>query len=134
MTALAEALLTAQRGALAALGKDYIGRPDAGRPVEEVEEALCAIGCTDKLEQAQLIAAWDVLREHGAQAPRTNGQAKPPAEDEPASEAQWTLLRKLADERGKIAPDGPLTKAKASQAINALKAGTYNADDYTAPF
>jgi hypothetical protein len=51
-----------------------------------------------------------------------------------ASQRQLDFLAKLANEKGVIAPDGPLTKARAHDAIDALKAGTYNADEWTAPF
>ena len=134
MNALAEALLAAQRQAVTTLSKWYVtSGEDGDYRAEKFEHDLNAIGCTDKIEQGQLLSALDVLREHGATT--ANGAtAKPPPESEPASEAQWKLLRRLADERKTMAPDGPLTKAQASAAINALKAGTYNADDYTAPF
>jgi hypothetical protein len=134
MTALAEALLTAQRNAVTALGKWYVSGPhDEEKDVADVEEALNAMGCTDKVEQAQLIAAWDVLRARGSEPP-TRQDGKPPRENEPASEAQMRLIKKLADERRTVAPDYQLTKQSAHEAIDQLKAGTYNPDDWQVPF
>jgi len=131
MSALAEALLASQRAALAATQRAYLaGAIDADA---DVIDTMNRIGCTDSVEQTQYLAALDTLREFGVQAPATNG-ATTPKEDRPASEAQLKLLRRLAEEKGTMAPDGPLTSAQASKAISELKAGTYNADTYTAPF
>lgn len=128
MSALAEALLAAQRQAVGALSKAYV----AGS-LEAVElcTSLSLIGCTDTVDQSLLVDALDVLRKYGT-APPTNG--KPDPASEPASQRQLDFLAKLANEKGKIAPDGPLTKARASEAISALQNGTYNADEWTAPF
>lgn len=130
VSALAEALLAAQRSALTTLERQYV----AGNiEVPQFSEWLDAMGCGDIIEQAQLLAALNALKQYGTALPTTNG-TKPATENEPASDAQWTLLRRLADERGEVAPDGPLTKTQASEAISALKAGTYNSDAYTVPF
>lgn len=133
VTALSEALLTAQRGALAAIQKAYLAHAFED---DALFEQLDAIGCTDVVERDLLRECLDTMRTYGHAPAPTNGAAatKPPAEDEPASEAQWKLIRRLADERGQVAPDGPLTKAQASAAITELKAGTYSADRYTVPF
>ena len=128
MTALAEALLAAQRQAIGALAKPYV----AGNiGTEEVTARLAEIGCNDVTDTAQLLAAWDVLQEYGAPAPQPQN-GKP--ESDAATDSQMLLLRKVADERGYIVPDYPLTKARASEIIDRMKAGTYNADDYAVPF
>lgn len=128
MTALAEALLTAQRGALAAMQKAYL-RGSFTRA--QVEAGLDEIGCTDTTDTALFLAALDVMRQLGTEPP-TNG--KPAPEAQPASDKQLTLIKTLADEKGFIPPDGALTKQQASQVITAMQDGTYNADKWTAPF
>jgi hypothetical protein len=131
VSALAEALLAAQRQAIGALGKSYL----AGLGDEDARDALRvsldAIGCTDKVEQDYLCTALEYLRQLGT-APVANG--KPDPASEPASERQTAYIKSLADDRNMIAPDGPLTKEQASKVIEQLKAGTYNADEWTAPF
>jgi hypothetical protein len=132
MTALAEALLAAQRQAIGALAKPYLA---GNLAVDEVTARLIGMGCNDVIDQTQLLAAWDVLGEWGVAAPKAT-QAEPQRDPatEPASEAQLKYLRDLADKKGTTAPDGQLTKARASEAIEQLKAGTYNPDEWTAPF
>ena len=121
MTALAEALLAAQRQASGALTKAYsAGLLDA----EAFADRMAAMGCTDVIEQAQLLHALDVLREYGV-VPAANGTAPQRSStlDEPASQPQLDLIARLADERGQVAPQGPFTKAQASQVITALQRG-----------
>ena len=128
MTALAEALLAAQRQAVAALSRAYVaGHLDA----ESLASQLAAVGATDVLDQAALLASLDVLREYG-QAPAAAERREP--ETQPASDAQLRLIAKLADERGTLAPDGPLTKAQAHEVIDAIKNGSYDPDKWRAPF
>lgn len=129
MSALAEALLAAQRQAIATLEKQYVA---GTMEVQPFCEWLDAMGCRDVIEQGQLLAAMNALKQFGVAPQPTNG--KPDPATEPASQKQLDYLAKLANEKGVIAPDGPLTKAKASEAISALQNGTYNADDYCAPF
>lgn len=129
MTALSDALTAAQAKAIAALERAYVaGLIDAGGTVEQ----LNAIGCTDVIEQGQLFAALDVLREYGATAPAVANGARPP---EPASESQRQFILRLADERGAVAPDfAGITKAQASEIISSLQAGTYDPERWAVPF
>jgi hypothetical protein len=133
VSALAEALLAAQRQAVAALSRSWLAAPESDDEYADLLTDLDAIGCTDKIDQAHYIASLRVLKTLGVNAPATNG-ATVPKEDRPASDAQWKLLRRLADERSAPAPDGPLTVEQASKVIEELKAGTYNADAWSIPF
>lgn len=95
MSALADALVAAQRRALAAVEKQYAAgklEPDA------VREKLTAIGLTDDVDADRLIAALDLIREYGAPLPAepTNGSAPKP-EDVAATDAQMALVRSGAD-------------------------------------
>ena len=72
MTPLSDALTAAQRSALAALEKAYVaGRiePDA------LTAALEAVGISDPVDTAFLLAALDVLREWGVEAPTMTERA-----------------------------------------------------------
>lgn len=130
MSALADALVAAQSRAVAALGKQYVGGTiDA----DTVRADLESVGLTDEVDVARLIAAWDILHSAGAPPPSEqsgNGKAK----DEAATDAQWTLVRKLAGEKKQPVPDGPLTKAQAHEIIDTMKAGTYDAGKWAVPF
>ena len=129
MTALAEALLAAQRQAIGALAKPYV----AGNIVtEDVTAALTAIGCTDVTDTAQLLAAWDVLREYGAPAPQTTRQDAPPKLVSPAQRAR---IEKTAKERNYTLPDFEnLTMAQASEVIQTMDSGEYDAARWVVPF
>ena len=131
MSALAEALLTAQRQTISALSKAYL----AGAFEDDGDAGLIAnldrIGATDAVDKAYLRECLDTLRVWGAPA-TPNGKPEPGTE--PASEAQLRYIADLANERGVLAPDGPLTKAQASKVIEQLKAGSYVAGEWTAPF
>lgn len=76
MTALAEALLAAQRSALAALNKAYVARV-IDRDVWGMN--LHAIGCEDNVDVVLLLASLDVCREFGVPAPAAT---TPPPRDE----------------------------------------------------
>jgi len=130
MTALSDALVSAQAHALAALQKAYVRDAiDRDTAVERME----ALGCTDRVDRDALLAALDTLRELGAAAPaQTNGQARP--KDEPATDAQLKLVRRLIEEKGFTGPDMPLTKEQAHEIIDSLKAGTYDPDKWSVPF
>jgi hypothetical protein len=129
MSALAEALLAAQRQAIGAASKAFV----AGTLNEtDLFELLDDIGARDTVEQAQMLACLHALQRFGSSV--TNGTPPTPKEAKPASDAQWKLLRRLADERSVPAPDGPLTVEQASKVIEELKAGTYNADAWSIPF
>jgi len=130
MTALADALVAAQRRAITALEKQYA----AGRLERDTAaRLLTAIGTTDDVDQERLLNALDVIRAYGAELPSepaTNGEQKP----EPATEAQLKFIAKLADEKGYPMPDGPLTKVSAHEIIGTLKAGTYEPEKWHVPF
>jgi hypothetical protein len=129
VSVLAEALLAAQRQAIGALEKQYVaGTMD----VPTLCEWLDTMGCRDVIEQGQLLAALNALKEFGIATPTTSG--KPDPENELASQKQLLFLARLADEKHTMPPDGPLSKARASEAIQALQKGTYNVDEWTAPF
>jgi hypothetical protein len=134
MTALAEALKRAQDGALNALAKHYVNTDFEEIDLDQLRSDLDAIGCGDKVEQGQLIAAWSIVREHGGEVPKPAPPAVGRPDHEPASERQMSYIAKLADEKGTTAPDYQLTKESASEVISQLKAGTYNPDDWQVPF
>ena len=125
MTALSDALRAAQAQAIAALSKAYVAGETA-----RFFDRLNDIGCTDRVEQAQLMEALDLLRDFGAQAPEP---AKPDTSHELASADQMRYAADLADKAGTVLPDYQLTKANASKLIDQLKAGTYNPDEWTVP-
>lgn len=130
MSALADALVAAQRRALAALEKAYVHSPLTPEEIEAEKERvraiMDAIGCTDTVEQSQLFASLDVIRATGAGLPAepTNGTA--PKGPEPATAAQLTLIQRLVEEKKAQHPDLPLNKAEAHEVIDTLKAGTYD--------
>lgn len=131
MSALAEALVAAQRRALQALEKQYA----AGKlEPEDVRDKLVAVGLTDDVDADRLIAALDLIRDYGAPLPSepTNGVEKPP---EKATQAQRDLIKRLVVEKQVPAPDyEPLTKQDAHAIIDALKSGTYDPAKYSVPF
>ena len=133
MTALSEALAAAQRAALAALGKRYVAEPIEA---EELHAILDAMGCTDKVEQVQLVAAWETLRQTGTGAPTAKPEPaeKPSPDHEPASDAQWGFIRQLCREKNLAEPDTSLTKTTASQVIDQLKDGSYDPAKWSVPF
>lgn len=134
MTALAEALVAAQRRAVQVLEKAYVaGSVDS----DELVAQLGLIGLTDAVDTAALIHALDVLREHGGALPAAgNGAAvKPP---ELASDAQVKLIQSLLA-RKQLAPLAEadlrrLEKPKASELIDQLQAGTYSSAAWDVPF
>ena len=117
MSALAEALLAAQRQATTGAVRAFV----AGALNEtELQTLLDNIGCTDKIEQGYLLAALHVERQLGV-TPQANGAARPAALDEPATKAQLDFIAKLADDKGRVVSTDGITKAQASQVIEALK-------------
>ena len=118
MTALAEALLAAQRQATTGAVRAFV----AGALNEtELQDVLDNIGCTDKIEQGYLLAALHVEKQLGV-TPQANGAVpRPAALDEPATKAQLNLVAKLADDKGRVVQTDGMTKAQASAAIEALK-------------
>ena len=133
MSALGQALEASQAKAVAALGKAYVRREET--PDDDLFRGLLVkIGLDDDTAITFLLAAWSVLREEKAQAPAEQAMSPVGLGNDPATEAQWNLIRKLADDKGTTAPAGPITKATAHIVIDKLKAGTYKADDYEVPF
>jgi hypothetical protein len=66
VSALADALVAAQRRALAAVEKQYAaGKLEA----DDVRAKLTAIGLTDDVDADRLLAALDLIREYGATLP-----------------------------------------------------------------
>ena len=136
MSALAEALVAAQARAIAAIGKGYIAAPDVNED-EAVLATLDAIGCGDKIEQAQLLAAWRVLRAAGVQPPPEQKQTySERREDKPATDAQIGGIKKRMQERHlqPLTDDQyrQLTRPQASSIIESLDAGTF--DRESVPF
>jgi hypothetical protein len=131
--ALAAALEASQAKAIAALGKAYVRRDE--EPDQDLfRQLMKGMGLDDDFAITFLFHAWDVLREQREQPPGAeNGQ--PAKEDEPASERQLSYIASLADEKGHTAPDtAGLTKAKASELISELQAGTYDPEKWEVPF
>ena len=135
MSALAEALVAAQRRALSAMEKQYVAGQIDG---EGAQVLMDGIGATDKVDQGRLLVALDVIRATGAalpSEPKGNGEAKPP---EKMTDAQASYIDKLWQEGGGKPGDKPiltgLTKEDASRLINQLKTNTYNVADWDIPF
>jgi hypothetical protein len=128
MSALSEALAQSQRQTISALSKAYIaGRIDGDDLLRGLDES----GSTDRVDQEHLIVCLNLLREHGQEAP-TNA---PPAKvDRPASPEFIEFLQRLADEKGTVLPDYPLSNEQGKKIRDQLKAGTYNPDEWTVPF
>jgi hypothetical protein len=131
MSALAEALVAAQRRALSAMEKQYVAQRITPH---EACTLMNAMGVMDGVDQERLLHALDVIREYGAalpSEPTPNGEPKPP---EKASDAQLALIADLVKRKSLTAPDLPLTKVEASAIISAMQAGTYDAAQYRVPF
>ena len=136
MTALADALVAAQRRALAAAEKHFVaGRIDA----DELTALLDAMGLTDAVDQERLIASLSAIQLYGAAMPSTpaNGAEKPP---EKATQAQRDRVKRDLvplvgeDAAGAIATDPALTTPQASEIIDSVRAGTFNLEAWAVPF
>ncbi len=108
----------------------YVHGAEGQTTGEAMAELLDSIGCTDRVEQGQLLAALEALRGFGVQGQPASTPTGSQADREPekASERQLAYIAKLADERGTTAPTVPLTKDQASEVITRLQNGTYEAD------
>jgi hypothetical protein len=132
VSALAEALVAAQRRALAALEKAYVAEK-----IDKVEltRQISMIGLTDTVDGGFLLASLDVLREWGAPLPATNGAS---AEPKKATEGQVSYIVDLLKKgnHGQLFEDDlrALTFDRASALIDALKAGSYNPSEWELPF
>jgi hypothetical protein len=133
MTPLAEALVAAQRHALATLEKAYVA---GSLTDEELYEALNTCGITDQVDQSFLRASLDVLKEWGVTAPTMSERvARENGEPEKASDKQAALIATLCKRHNQPLPEVPgLTKAQASEIIDALDKGTYDPAKWTIPF
>jgi hypothetical protein len=112
VSALAEALVAAQRRALQSVEKAYVGgRLDA----EQATEKLAECGISDPVDLAYLLASLDVLKEWGATLP---AEPKANGESEKASEKQAALIVTLCKRHNQPAPEAldVLTKAQATSA------------------
>ena len=129
MTALSDALVTAQRTAIGALEKAYLaGLLDDG----DLASKLAEIGCPDTVDAGHLLSALDTIREYGASAP-ANGAA--PKVDEPMTDKQRAFITSLCGERSAPLPDfAGLSKVQASEIIASLQDGSYNPARWAVPF
>ena len=127
MSALADALVAAQRRSLSAVEKAYVaGAIERDAAIEQ----LASCGVTDPVDVPYLLNALDVIREWGAQVP-----AEPSAPTvEPASDKQVAYIANLCERANVTAPDGPLTKAQAHEIIDSLQRGEYDPGKWTVPF
>jgi hypothetical protein len=129
-TELADALSASRSRAIAALGKAYVRREEP--PDDDLfRQLMHGIGLDDDVAISFLLHAWAILREQRADPPT---ETQPAKQDEPASESQLRYLHVLADGKGIALPARPWTKARASQAIEQLKAGTFKPDEWEVPF
>lgn len=104
---------------------------------DAVRIALDSIGLTDDADTARWIAALDIIRATGAELPRENAA---PRQQEPATGPQRDRIKRdLADRLGvdaaaSIASEPSLTKQQASEIIDSIKRGTFDADAWKIPF
>ena len=137
MSALADALVAAQRRALAAVEKQYA----AGKlEPEQVREQLDAIGLSDTVDVDRLLAALDLIRDYGATLPGEPAPSSGAKPDEPATPAQRKRIsddvKRLYDEATaeKVSGEPSLTKAQASEIISSIVAGTFDLGKWAVPF
>lgn len=136
MTPLSDALTTAQRRALAALEKAYVaGHIEA----EDLPKRLASFGVNDPTDVAFLLAALDVLKEWGVPGPTmTERVARENGEPKKATEGQVSyivdLLKKGQHEPLAVDDLRALPFERASVLIEALKTGSYKADEWDLPF
>jgi hypothetical protein len=131
VSALAEALVAAQRRALAAVEKQYA----AGKlETDDVRAKLTAIGLADDVDADRLIAALDLIREYGAALPAEPANGGAPKGPEPATDAQLALIARLVSEKNVTGPDHPVTKQEAHAIIDSLKNGSYDPATWRVPF
>jgi hypothetical protein len=134
MTPLSDALTAAQRSALAALEKAYVS---GSCTTDQFTDGLESCGITDAVDIVFLLAALNVLREWGVSAPTMTERVTRENGNEPASDKQKAFITRLLGEKN-IAPtdmpDGPFTKGQASELIDQLQDGTYDAEKWRVPF
>ena len=132
MSALTEALVAAQARAINAVSKAYLaGVLDA----EAADSQLKYAGATDDVDRTALLNALEMIRTYGAAAPAEatqNGGGR-----QAASDKQKDYLRRLVTEGNDQAPTewiGYLSKDEASKAIEQIKAGSFDINDWQVPF
>ena len=136
MSALADALVAAQRRALAAAEKRLV----AGQmEPEDFRDVLVRIGLPEEVDGGYLVAALELIRDYGAAVPgepRANGeQAK-----EPATDAQRARIKRDLDKlhggdaAQSISSEPSLTKAQASTIIDTISKGTFELEKWYVPF
>ena len=130
MTALAEALLAAQRQAIGVLNKAYVA--GAFETDDDFYGALEKIGAHDAVDRQYLVAALDVLKTYGAPPPAVTRAERAPQKHSPAQRAR---IERTAKERNYTLPDFEnLTMAQASEVIQTMDSGEYDAARWTVPF
>lgn len=137
MTALADALVAAQRRALAAIEKQYTaGKIEA----ETVRERLDLIGLTDTVDQDRLVAALDTIMEYGAALPAEPVATPAERPPEPATPPQRERIKRDVarlhgdDAAAAVASEPSLTKGQASEIIDSIVKGTFNLEKWYVPF
>ena len=129
MTALAEALLAAQRQAIGAVCKAFL---NGDVSESDLFEMLDDIGARDTVEQAQLLASLHTLSRFGTSAPTMANGVRVPAKVTPAQRAR---IERTAKERNYAPPDfETLTKDDASTVIQTMDDGSYDHTRWEVPF
>src|SRR5574340_665763 len=113
MTPLSDALTAAQRRALAALEKAYVGG-FVGR--DDLDVQLDAMGLADSVDQERLYAALEVLKTWGAPVPAEPNGAKSDPAGERISDKQRGFIEQLCREKNLPQPEDIelMSKAQAS--------------------
>jgi hypothetical protein len=131
VSALADALLVAQRRALQSVEKAYVGGKLDG---EAATEKLAECGITDPVDLAYLLASLDVLKEWGASLPAEPNGSEP----KKATEGQVSYIASLLAKGNHAAlaeqDVRALTFDRASALIDALKSGSYDPTEWDVPF
>jgi hypothetical protein len=129
MSGFPESLTAYQDAAMKALAKRWIRGLEEPEP-EAYRAQFRQVGITDDFGIGFMLNCWAVLREEREQLPEVVPASV--AADNQASEAQWSLIRRLLD--GRKEPDRPLTKDEASRVIDQLKDGSYKPEAWQVPF
>lgn len=132
MSALSDYLEASRASVVKALGKRYM----AGTLGEDQtpEGVLASVGLNDPTDTAYQIAAWDFLKESGAEPPEEAKPARDAPDQQPATDKQLAFIAKLADGKGVVGPELPLSKERASECIEQLQNGSYDPDKWNPPF
>lgn len=131
MSALTEALVAAQARAINAVSKAYLA---SHIDRDEANDELQTVGATDDVDRTALLDALDTIKRYGAQAP---GEPAANGERQRATQKQLDYLRKLVTDANDQAPTewiGYLSKDEASKAIEQIKAGSFDINDWQVPF